>query len=61
MLVDFCLTVMNSSRLFFIITSGSMEYQMAIFADPIFYGRWPESVITGAGDALPSLDPSING
>ena len=34
---------------------------MAIFADPIFYGRWPESVVKGAGDALPALDPIVKG
>jgi beta-glucosidase len=38
-----------------------MEYMMAIFADPIFLGRWPDSVRIGAGTNLPPLDPSING
>jgi beta-glucosidase len=38
----------------------SMEYQMAIFADPIFHGKWPDSVMAGVGEALPALDASIH-
>jgi beta-glucosidase len=34
---------------------------MAIFADPIFLGKWPEAVRAGAGANLPPLDPKING
>ena len=36
-----------------------MEYQMAIFMDPIYYGRWPQSVVQGAGSALPPLDATL--
>jgi beta-glucosidase len=39
----------------------SHQYQMAIFADPIFKGTWPEAVVKGAGAVLPKLDPSIHG
>jgi len=42
-------------------SNRSMEYQMAIFMDPIYYGRWPESIVKGVGDKLPSLDPKIKG
>lgn len=38
-----------------------MEYQMAIFADPIFHGHWPASVLAGAGKGLPPLDPTVHG
>jgi beta-glucosidase len=38
----------------------SMEYQMAIFADPIFHGKWPDSVVAGVGNGLPALDTSIH-
>jgi len=38
-----------------------MEYEMAIFMDPIMYGRWPASVQKGANGALPTLDPVIPG
>ena len=38
-----------------------MEFQMAIFMDPIYFGQWPVSVINGAGSALPPLDPIIYG
>jgi beta-glucosidase len=38
----------------------SMEYQMAIFADPIFHGKWPDSVAAGVGHNLPTLDTSIH-
>jgi len=54
-----------------------MEWQMAIFADPIWYGRWPDSVVeatkkgspygegtanqTSTGSSLPPLDPMIVG
>jgi beta-glucosidase len=41
-----------------------MEYQMALFADPVYYGRWPESVVKAADAgliSLPDLDPRIHG
>jgi len=38
-----------------------MEYQMGIFADPIFHGRWPASVVAGVGEGLPTLDPGVFG
>ena len=34
---------------------------MALFFDPIFFGRWPASVMQGVGTNLPALDPTING
>lgn len=39
----------------------SLQYQMAIFADPIFRGTWPEAVVAGAGAALPPLDSKVKG
>jgi beta-glucosidase len=58
---DYALPVDPSSADDVAASERSHQYQMAIFADPIFHGVWPEAVIKGAGKNLPKLDPAIHG
>jgi len=57
---DFALPVDQDDPEDIAASQRSMEYQMAIFADPIYHGKWPDSVIAGVGNNLPTLDSSIH-
>jgi beta-glucosidase len=35
----------------------SIEWQASIFADPIHFGRWPQSMVEAVGQRLPSWTP----
>jgi beta-glucosidase/6-phospho-beta-glucosidase/beta-galactosidase len=36
----------------------SIEWQASIFADPIHFGKWPDSMVKAVGDRLPSWSPT---